>query len=282
VLNERSSPDRPWKAGAAIGAAAVAFLLAAPYTWLDMPAFLDGFAAQFARFAAHVHGGDAGWLLYLKHLSVPGPLWLPLAATGIAVLLWRSPARVRWAPAVVFTAAYFYMLSTHGHAFGRYALPLLPMLSLFAAVGLVEILRQAQRVHALARPSAQLALVGLAIVVVLYAPTVMTVRWLDAQKRSDTRAIAADWLKNSAPKGTRLAVENSGPTYLDAAGFTVVGTELLLDHDADWYRSRADYLIVSAADLERYADYLKAGPTVFQINPTPQRWGPPIRIIRIW
>ena len=56
---------------------------------------------------------------------------------------------------------------------------------------------------------------------------------------------------------------------------------VLPDHDAAWYRSRVDYLIVSSSDLSRYSDYLNAGPTVFQISPTPQRWGPPIRIVKL-
>src|ERR1051326_5339726 len=44
--------DGARKLAAAVGAAAIAFLVAAPFTLLDLPAFLDGFAAQFARFAA--------------------------------------------------------------------------------------------------------------------------------------------------------------------------------------------------------------------------------------
>ena len=49
----------------------------------------------------------------------------------------------------------------------------------------------------------------------------------------------------------------------------------------DWYRQRVDYLVISAADLTRYGDYVNAGPTVFQISPTPQRWGPPILIVKL-
>src|SRR5205085_8788901 len=101
------------------------------------------------------------------------------------------------------------------------------------------------------------------------------------QKRADTRALTTDWLKANAPRGARLAVENSGPTYLDAAGFKVIANEQLLDQPMDWYRARADYLVISATDLARYDDYLGAGPTVFQIAPTPQRWGPPIQIIKL-
>jgi 4-amino-4-deoxy-L-arabinose transferase-like glycosyltransferase len=282
ALTERSSPDRLRKLGAAVGAAAVGFLLGAPYTILDLPAFLDGFAAQFSRFAAPAHGGDPAWLLYLKHLSAPGARWpVPLAIAGIALVLWRSSARTRWMPVILFTLTYFYMLSTHSHVFGRYALPLLPPLCLFTSVTVFEALGATSRVRALARPPVRRALTAAVVLLLISGPAAATVRWLDLQKRSDTRALAAEWLRNNTPRATRLAVENNGPTYLDTAGFKVTGTELLLDKDVDWYRSRVDYLVISAADLARYGAYVNAGPTVFQIGPTPQRWGPPILIVKL-
>ena len=78
---------------------------------------------------------DPAWLLYVKHLSPAGGRWsVPLALAGIAIVLWRSSTRARWMPAVLFTLAYFYILSTHSHVFGRYALPLVPMLCLFISV----------------------------------------------------------------------------------------------------------------------------------------------------
>jgi 4-amino-4-deoxy-L-arabinose transferase-like glycosyltransferase len=282
LMNDRSSPDRGKKALAACGAAALAYSIGSPYTWLDMPAFLDGFAAQFSRFAGSPRSGDPAWLLYVKHLSqAGGVVWLPLAAAGLALLLWRSRARVRWAPPIVFAVTYFYMLSTHAHVFARYALPLIPMMCLFAAVAVVELVNQARRVPALARPSAQRFLLAVIVLALLYSPAASTIGWLKVQRRPDTRAIAAEWLKIGAPRGARLAVENSGPTYLGAAGFKVTGVELLLEHDIAWYRTRVDYLLISAMDLTQYGPYVDAGPVVFQISPTPQRWGPPIRIVRI-
>jgi 4-amino-4-deoxy-L-arabinose transferase-like glycosyltransferase len=280
VLGERSSPDRLRKLGAIAGAAALGFLIAAPYTILDLPAFLDGFAAQFSRFAAPSNTADAAWLLYLKHLSPPsGRGLVPLALAGMAILLWRASARVRWMPVILFTLTYLYMLSTHSHVFGRYALPLLPPLCLCSSVAVFAAIDATPRFRALARPPARRALTLVVVMMVLYGPAAATVRWLDLQKRSDTRAMAAEWLKANTPRATRVAVENSGPTYLDQAGFKVVGSELLFEHPVDWYRQRVDYLIISAGDLSKYSEYLTAGPTVFQVAPTPQRWGPPILII---
>ena len=52
LLHERSSPDRLRTLGAIFGAAALGSSPARRTRVLDLPAFLDGFAAQFSRFAA--------------------------------------------------------------------------------------------------------------------------------------------------------------------------------------------------------------------------------------
>lgn len=282
VVHERASPDRLRTLGAILGAAALAFLAGAPYTLLDLPAFLDGFAAQFSRFAAPAPAGDPSWLLYVKHLSPAGARWIvPVAVAGLVLLLWRASERVRWMPAILFTLTYFYVLSTHSHVFGRYALPIVPMLCLFVSVAVIEATGVASRAAPPARPAVRRGLAAAAVLLVLYGPAAQTVRWLDLHKRSDTRALAADWLRSNTPRATRVAVENSGPTYLETAGFQVTSTELLIDKAPDWYRQRVDYLIISATDLARYGAYVSAGPTVYQIGPTPQRWGPPILIVKI-
>jgi len=281
LIHDRHGPDRGWKIAAATGAAALGFLIAAPYTLLDMPSFLDGFAAQFSRFAGSSYASSPAWLLYAKHVAMDGRVTFAFALAGLVLVLARRAMRARWAPLAVFVAVYVYVLSSHSHVFGRYALPVIPVIALLAAAAAIELLSVSRRVPALSRPAARVALAAAVFVALLYGPIADTVGWLNQQKRPDTRTIAADWLQANAPQGTRIAVENSGPTYLGAAGFRVAPTEVLLDHDLAWYRGNADYLIISAVDVSRYGAMLDAGPTVFQISPTPQRWGPPIRIVKL-
>ena len=282
LVYERSAPRRFVTLGTIVGASAVAFLAGAPYTVLDMPAFLDGFAAQFSRFAAPSGRTNPSWLVYLKHLSPASARFMvPLALAGAAVLLARQPTRRAVAPVVTFTLAYFYVLASHSHVMGRYALPLLPMLCVLSAVAALAVVESLRRVGPLRRPAAAPLLTAAMLALLLWGPAADAVRWLDLHKRADTRSIAAEWLKGNTPKGTRVAVENSGPTYLDAAGFRVAPAELLIDHPLEWYRSRADYLVISATDPSRYAEYLAAGSAVFQVSPTRQRWGPPIVIVRL-
>lgn len=281
-LRERGSVDRGRKALTIVAAAAVAFLVAAPYTLLDMPSFLDGFAAQFSRFAAASNGGEPAWLTYVKHLSPDGARWsVPVALAAAGLVLWRTRSRAAWMPILAFAALYFYALASHTPVFGRYALPLVPVLCILMSIGIVEALTALMRLPALSRPAVRFALCAVAVLAVLSSDCIQTVKWLEGLRRPDTRSMAADWLVSSVPRGTRVAVENSGPTYLRDAGFQAVTSELMLEHPVDWYRQRADYLIISATDLSAYQDYLSAGPTVLQVTPTPQRWGPPIRIVAL-
>jgi len=280
ILYEWRSSDRGQKIAAGAGGAAIAFLVAAPYTVLDLPAFLDGFASLFSHFAGPSRGGVPAWALYAKHLWMDAPIELTLALVGVPIVLLRGPGRA-WAAIIALGAAYFYELSSHSHVFGRYVLPLLPIVCLLASATAFELVDLAARIPTFTQPSVRRAVFAIAIVALFFGPIASTVRWLDLYKRPDTRTIAADWLKNSLARKTRLAVENSGPTYLNAEGFEIVPTDLLIDHDLAWYRERADYLVVSGADLSRYGALLAGGPTVFQISPTPQRWGPPIRIVRL-
>ena len=281
LATERNGPQRLLKLGAIACAAALAFLAGAPYTVLDMPGFLDGFAAQFARFATPSAGSEPSWLVYIKHLSpAPSRAAVPLAVAGAALLLARAQTRRAAMPIVVFALAYFYVIATHSPVFGRYALPLVPVLCVLSAVAVVAALDYARRFRPLRRPVIAPLLAGVVVALLLWPPAAEAVRWLDQFKRADTRTIAAVWLKANTPRGARLAVENSGPTYLEAAGFAVATVQQLIDHPAEWYRERVDYLVISAADLARYGDYLAVGPTVFQVSPTGQRWGPPIRIVK--
>lgn len=279
LVRERAAPGRGRKAAAAVAATAAAFLLAAPYTVLDLPSFLDGFAAQAGRFTGRAAPDrDPAWMLYAKHLSLSGRLWLPMAGAGAAIVLLRR-GRAAWLPAIGFGLAYFYVLATHPLVFARYALPLVPIVCLLAAAPIEAAARWCARASGLPARRAILAAGCLALTVSF---AIQSVRWLVQLQRPDTRGIAVAWMRGALPAGARVSVENSGPTYLDAAGFEVVPVELMVDHPVEWYLERGvAYLVVSSHDLQRYATYLAAGPIVFETAPSASRWGPPIRIVRL-
>jgi hypothetical protein len=271
------------KAAAALAAMAGAFLLAAPYTVLDLPNFLNGLASQLARFSTRgPTQGEPPWLLYVKHLSLAGWFWIPLAVTGVAVVFGRKPLRRRWAAPVALLLVYFYVLATHRVVFGRYALPLLPTLCLLSAMPVVEAARLLGRMRSGGWRHISHAVFVLGTLVLTTGFAAETIRWLGQSRREDTRQAAVSWMMANLPRGAKIAVENSGPTYLRSAGFDVGPVELLVDHPAEWYaKAGCEYLVISSTDERQIAPYLKTGPVVFEIAPGARRWGPPIRIVRM-
>ena len=88
-----TKPSRLVASLAVLGGAAAAFLIAAPYTILDLPAFLNGYA-HLAGYYAPKRLAEPAWLTYYKHLSrsMDWPAFL-LAARRART--WRRPRRSR-------------------------------------------------------------------------------------------------------------------------------------------------------------------------------------------
>jgi 4-amino-4-deoxy-L-arabinose transferase-like glycosyltransferase len=282
LFYERSAPDRARKAWAAIGAMAAAYLVTSPYTILDLPGFLNGFGWQLARLSRERVMAEPPWLLYLKHLSFAGRAWLPFAGLGAVIVLARRSFRPAWMILIGLALAYAYVLATHPLVFARYATPLLPLVCLLAAVPVVEAARLCGRVSAWQRRRAELAVLAVGTLVVTAGPAFQSVRWLGMLQRQETRQVAAAWMIANLSRHARVAVESTGPTYLERAGFEVTTVELLVDHSVDWYREAGvDYGVISSGDIRRYGPFLEGGRVLFAIPATNERWGPPIFIVRL-
>jgi len=267
-------------AAAAILAMGAAFAIAAPYSILDLPGFLNGFAAQMSRFAMPRDYGTPVGVIYLKHLLLQSRLWVYAAGAGIAIALARHERRTLWWGPLWFAALYFYVLETHTPVFARYALPLVPVICLLAAVPIVELGALAARLSR--SPVAAPLVLSAALLAIVANPALLTVDWIEGLKRRDTRAVAVDWMRAQLPPRSHVVVEMSGPTYLSAAGFTVTRVESVRDRTpAQLTRSDAGYLVISSGDLDRYPDYAKLGKLIFEIAPVNQRPGPPVRIIQV-
>ena len=136
-----TKPSRLVASLAVLGGAAAAFLVAAPYTLLDLPGFLNGYAHLAGDHPPQLPA-ESAWVSYYKHLSrsMGWPAFLLLlGGLGLgAVRAVRGPGRVRWTVTIVFPLLYFYFLSGQALVFGRYLLPLLPFVCVLAAVGTVS------------------------------------------------------------------------------------------------------------------------------------------------
>lgn len=280
LIHERSAPDRGRKAWAGIAAGALAFLLAVPYSILDLPGFLNGFGAQLARFS-RPSGDVPPWRTYLIHLSLAWRYWVPTAALGAAIVVFRRRL-TQWAVPIVFVVLYYYVLATHSVVFGRYALPLLPGICLLAAVPIVEIGRAARRSW---RPAAgpALTVLGALIMVAVFGAT--TVDWLVQFRESDTRTMTARWMKAALPPGSRIALAGRGPSYLDRAGFVVVDSQDRATEQAvgSYGPAGVEFIVLatpSQAELSPFGALLDRSNVLFSVDPSSNHWGPFVRIVK--
>jgi hypothetical protein len=193
--------------GAACAAALGGFLVANPYALLDFSAFHAGVARQ--RTLASAAELDKlgltqrnGVVYYLWSLTW-GLGWVPaLAAFGGAI---RLALRERALAFVLLPAPLVYLvfMGLQERYFGRWLLPVLPIVILLAAYGAIELARAAAlRVPRLALPAVALvavALLGQGLVSSLHDDRVLA--------RSDTRGSARTWLLANVPAGSRVVIE---------------------------------------------------------------------------
>jgi 4-amino-4-deoxy-L-arabinose transferase-like glycosyltransferase len=281
LIHERSARDRGQKAWAGIAAAGLAFLLAVPYSILDLPGFLNGFGAQLARFS-RPSGDVPPWRTYLIHLSLAWRYWVPTAALGTAIVVYRRRL-TQWAVPILFVGLYYYVLATHSVVFGRYALPLLPGVCLLAAVPVVELGRVGKQ--RLQHPATGPVLTGLGALVMVAIFGTTTVDWLVQFREADTRTMTARWMKAAIPVGSRIALAGRGPSYLDRAGFAVVDSQDRATEQAvDSYAAAGVEFIVlatqSQAELSPFGSLLDRGNVLFSVDPSSNHWGPFVRIVR--
>ena len=193
---------------AAAGAATLAgFLIANPYALLDFPTFHAGVARQ-RRLASGEELAKLGLtqsngVVYYLWTLTWGLGWIPaLAALGGAI---RLALRDRLLALVLLPAPLLYVLfmGLQERYFGRWLLPVLPLVMLLAAYGGMALVRAvAARGPRLALPAAAL------VVAALLAQGLVTAVHVDrVLSREDTRGEARAWLLANVPAGERVVIE---------------------------------------------------------------------------
>jgi 4-amino-4-deoxy-L-arabinose transferase-like glycosyltransferase len=199
------------------GALALAcFIAANPYAIGDFHAFIDQLAQQSSE-SGEVNGKlglthGTGILYYLWSLSW-GVGWLPAGAAAVGAI---ALAARRWwwtfAALVPATVAYLVFMGVQGRYFGRWVMPVIPIVCLLCACACVTVADLAARW----RPRA-----GAALLVVLAAAMCLQGAFYSVHSgivdsRPDTRNIARAWLLAHVPAGTRIVVEPIVPKSASA------------------------------------------------------------------
>lgn len=288
-------PSRTAAALAAIAAAAVAFVICAPYTVLDLPGFLNGYAGLTKSYAG-LAPPEPAWLLYLKHLRTnlhwPAMLLLVAGVALAAVRATRGPGRVRWTLVLLFPLLYFYVVSTQTLIFARYLLPLVPFACVLIAVAVVSgvsLLRRFEIPRA-----ARTVLIAALTFAVLLPPAAQAIGFNRLIGRRGTLDAAYYWIRRNVPAGSTIVFE-TGRIRLPA-GYRATTTGQLRERTfADYRDSGVGYLIASSEAYGRamaepqnypreYSDYMKLfGQTreLVRFSPSAAQPGPEIVILKV-
>ncbi len=188
----------------AAGAGAVAFLVLNPWAIIHFHEVRGQVAGQSAQADTGKLGQDDtyGWFYYLGTFGW-GLGWLPFAAAlagGVLVLArdWRRGVLL-----VAFPVFLYLFLGSQGRFFGRWLLPIYPMLTVLAGYAVVE----AARALGKARPRRVLALTAIFGALVCAQGLASSVRVDTVLGKQDTRTLALEWLREHVPPGTRIMVE---------------------------------------------------------------------------
>ena len=203
LLGGRRKALRTWTASAAFLACfAFGFVAATPYAALDRAKFVEDFRFNVTHLSeGHVIDLGRGWEYHVTR-SLPYGVGFPVFFAALAGAV--PFARRHRAHALIvgaFAIATYVSLGNGHTVFFRYVLPIVPILCLSAAVGVVEVSRGARA----AALTAALAVWGAVNCV-----------WFDALlARKDTRVIAREWLDAHATRGDTLYEAENAYAMLD-------------------------------------------------------------------
>jgi hypothetical protein len=216
-------------------AALAAFVVANPYALLDYGAFHAELVHQ-STLSAEAQGKlgaprDGGLAYYLWSLTW-GLGWVPaLAALGGALTLWRREGRLWWllVPAAL---AFLAFMGLQGRYFGRWLLPIFPILCLLAAGFAAQVADAGARALGRWRPAherrgggatpagptpdsgvpiVRIALSAVLVAALLAQGLIYSVHSGMTLSRADTRTLARGWMLAHIPAGAPIVVEPVSP-----------------------------------------------------------------------
>jgi 4-amino-4-deoxy-L-arabinose transferase-like glycosyltransferase len=295
-----AKPSRIAASLAVIAGAAAAFLLTAPYTLLDLPAFLNGYA-HLAGYYSPKPLAEPAAVTYFKHLtrSMAWPAFL-LLLMGIGLGALRSirgPGRVRWTVTLVFPLVYFYFLSGQTLIFGRYLLPLLPSVCLLAAAGCVSGVSLLRRFDI--PRTARTAIIAAITIAAVLPPAWQSLVFMRTLTRTSTVELAHAWMLDNIPRGASVVIETQA--LLPGKGFNARNVpQLVQDYRspqayAEYVQEGVEYIVASSQKYgdamqmphkhpDLYAAYMRLfeqSREVARFTPDAEHPGPELRIYKL-
>ncbi len=190
-LGKKKKPWFDWNLMAAALVSLFCFGVLNPYSWLDPRSFLNELFGQ-----SHSEG-FSGFLHHLTY-SLNGGMGIPLLLLSLAGLAWAIRGDAKRRVLACFVIIYYGVLCFFSQPYDRYALPLIPFLTFFAA----DATLQFQKKTRFSQPV-------LWSVVFLVALPSLTKSVLSDQLfvRKDIRTVARERTEAAIPAGSKVALD---------------------------------------------------------------------------
>jgi 4-amino-4-deoxy-L-arabinose transferase-like glycosyltransferase len=239
--------------------ALIVFLALNPFVLLSRAGFLRDFGFEQYHMSYGHFGLDTGTptpLYYLREIVPQAGAILLLGAACVGVLVLVRGKGKESAPLLVWVLLSGGMLLTWKMRADRYALPLVPVLALFAAAGVSWM---TARIHAALHRRLAVA-TGLTVILVLALtaePLARDLEYYRSAELPDTRETARQWIEQALPAGSVVVMAPLGLTLKDPLITfplpyrSVRFEEFAPFYDLRWYQD-LDMVVGSSFDLARY------------------------------
>lgn len=229
----------------------IAFVLSTPFVLVDpVKVYVDWLAERGHYSGTHqgMEGDTFAW--YLQYLwNVEGVVVL-LGIMGLVVGLFRRAKLT-----IILTSlllSYIAVVGTIPVRNDRTILPILPVLCVFAAYGVIELWTLS---HAKLGRNSKLVANAALLLITLITVALPLIRTLDKNidlGAVDGRALAQAWLPDHLPKGAKVAVESYAP-FVDPALYDAYGIYQIIWESPEWYIENGfEYLIFSQGMYGRF------------------------------
>ena len=201
-----------------------AFLIANPYALLDFSAFLQGVRQQASETdAAKLGSSPVGGINYYLWTLTWGIGWAPTVAAVIGSVM--LVLRRRLALALVLIPApivFILFMGEQARYFGRWLMPIFPIVAILAAYAAVELIRFLARARALP----VIGVAGVVAVLMLAQSVTAVVHNDQVLSRPDTRTTTRAWMVKHIPIGAKIVVEPMVPAnWLEDPGGSLLATK---------------------------------------------------------
>ena len=228
-------------------------LVGSPYSILDPKALIENVTFHLGYFAEpHGPGIQPGLIpgiaYYGKYIFYPG-LGKFLAIFACLGIIFGFQKRVRTHLVLaIFPLIYFLFMSLQVHRDERFAIPLIPFLALFAALGLIYLTQLIFSRLPKFEKAESFVIAGLGFLLI-FAPAKKSIQdaWVTYHSQ-ETRTQATQWMKQNLPTGSRVAIIKEFHMYLpdfQDANLSIYPLGAL-EKPSHWYsQNHIDYIVAT-------------------------------------